>query len=163
MKKRIFSILLMVMMICVFPTSTKASDTNNSNPGVEYVVYDQDGNIVEKGVLQQSDNKRYSWSTNITLSNGSTVVFKKDDKKAFLASKGASLRFSYTLNKSATVQYNYMKCSSATSKGSVWSKGTVTGKSGIVSKKADEATYYYVKVTNMSSDTIKITKASLDF
>ena len=58
----------------------------------------------------------------------------------------------------------YVKCTSPdVSTGSTWKSGTKTAKSGSIVKTADSTKWYYVGVTNASSDPITITSVDFTF
>ena len=128
-----------------------------------YVVYNAEGEVVEEGTVPASGT-RYHWSPNITLDNGWYTSFFKPGREAFYVTNGTSMNFSYTLNRSAKIKWQYVKCTSPdVSTGSTWKSGTKTAKSGSIVKTADSTKWYYVGVTNASSDPITITSVDFTF
>ena len=83
---------------------------------------------------------------------------------AFYVTSNTAMKFSYSLNRSATIKYQFMKSSQrSTPYADVWKTGTITAQNGSVTKTADSTAYYYVGITNASSDAITITSVDFTF
>lgn len=149
----------MLMGLCVNVSATETDDTGSD---IYYSVYDECGNVVEAGFITRNTNARYHWSPNITLGNGWYTSFSMPGPNAFYVVANTSMCFSYSLNRSAKMQYQFMKSSTRSpSNASIWRTGTVTASTASVYATSDSTAYYYVGITNVSSDPVTIT--SVDF
>lgn len=156
-------ITIIMSIMCTVPTS--AASIENSSREIYYVVYDENGAVVEDGIILANDNARYSWGSSITLQNGWYTAFLKPGPESFYVTNGTAMQFSYSLNRNATIAYKFYQDSSPTNTiySTVWKSGTSTGKSGCIIKMADKTSYYYVGITNASSDPITISNVSFVF
>ncbi|WP_077609634.1 hypothetical protein [Clostridium sp. Marseille-P2415] len=153
--------IVMVVTLCI-PASAAAS--SNITGGIDYVVYNQNGEIVEEGTIPPS-NANYHWS-GITLDNGWYTSFMPSNSSArgFYVTDGTKMKFSYTLNRSATMKYQFIKTNyNGTDDEYDWKSGTKTGKSATVYATADETKYYRVGITNASSDRVTLTSVNFTF
>lgn len=145
-----------------FPVSAASAATNASAHEIYYTVYNENGEIVEEGIIP--GNARYSWAGSITLDNGWYTSFRQKGPKAFYVTKGTSMNFSYTLDKSATIEYDfYQDTTPDTIYPTSWKSGTKKASSATLTYTADKTNYYYVGITNASSDTITISNVSFVF
>ena len=165
----IAAILIMMLLVSLCHTTVFAAgeeaiiSEKQASHELLYVVYNAEGEVVEEGTVPASGT-RYHWSPNITLDNGWYTSFFKPGREAFYVTNGTSMNFSYTLNRSAKIKWQYVKCTSPdVSTGSTWKSGTKTAKSGSIVKTADSTKWYYVGVTNASSDPITITSVDFTF
>lgn len=167
MKKIFIALFTILMIIAITPNAVFAVDKNNyqetntDNKDLYYTVYNENGQIVEEGIIP-ADGKRHHWDPNITLENGWYTSFTLEGGNAFWATDGTSMTLSYTLNRSAKIKWQIRKCSSrSVSTGANWKSGTKTAKSGTIVRTADSSKWYYPGITNSSSDPITI--KSVDF
>jgi len=170
MKKlnKIFTVIISIAMILVLNVPAFAateSDIKNLNSDpIQYTVYNEKGEIVEEGLIPKNNKGRYAWSDSITLNNGWSTSFKKSGSEAFYVTKDTYMKFSYSLNRNATIKYNFYSDSTpSTIYPTIWKTGTFTSSSANIVKIADKTNYYYVGVTNASSDPIKISNVSFTF
>lgn len=158
---------MVMVFLMAFPVSASAL-TEGVEKSVEheiyYTVYNELGEIVEEGVIPLSSNARYSWAGSITLDNGWYTSFRKPGPDAFYVTKDTVMTFSYSLNRSATVEYYFYRDStSSTIYPTRWKTGTKTASSATLTQTADQTNYYYVGITNASSDPITISSVSFVF
>lgn len=158
--KKLFTILLSMIMVVLFAFPVSAA-TNANAHDIYYTVYNENDEIVEEGIIP--GNARYSWAGSITLDNGWYTSFRQKGR-AFYVSKGTSMDFSYTLGRSATIEYDfYNDTSPETIYPTSWKNGTKKASSATLTFTADKTNYYYVGITNASSDTITISNVSFVF
>lgn len=163
MKKIIVTILSLAMIMGLSVTANAAEFDQNYKE-IYYTVYNEKGEVVDEGIIPRTTNERYHWSPNITLDNGWYTSFRMPGPNAFYATSNTAMKFSYSLNRSATIKYQFMKSSErSTPYADVWKTGSITAKSASVTKTADSTAYYYVGVTNISSDAITITSVDFTF
>lgn len=163
MKKIIVTILSLAMMMGLCVTVNAAESDQNYNE-IYYTVYNENGEVVDEGIIPRTTNARYHWSPNITLNNGWYTSFRMPGPNAFYITSNTAMKFSYSLNRSATIKYQFMKSSQrSTPYADVWKTGTITAENGSVTKTADSTAYYYVGITNASSDAITITSVNFTF
>lgn len=162
--KKILAIMASVMLIMGLGMTVNVASLGNDYKEIYYTVYNEKNEVVEEGIIPRNTNSRYHWSPNITLSNGWYTSFRMSGTDAFYVTSNTTMKFSYTLNRSAKISYQFMKSSQKSSvSASTWKSGTITAKSSSVSKTADATAYYYVGVTNASSDPITITSVDFTF
>lgn len=163
MKKIIVTILILAMIMGLGVTAN-AAELEQNYKEIYYTVYNEQGEVVEEGIIPRTTNERYHWSPNITLDNGWYTSFRMPGPNAFYVTSGTAMKFSYSLNRSAKIKYQFMKSSQrSTPYADVWKTGTITAKSSSVTKTADATAYYYVGMTNASSDPITITSVDFSF
>lgn len=163
-RKLLAIILSMIMgMMFSFPVSAASAATNANAHEIYYTVYNENGEIVEEGIIPLV-GPQYTWSGSITLDNGWYTSFRQPGPKAFYITKGTPMTFSYTLNRNATIQYSFYQDTVPDSANSpTWKSGTKKASSATLTYTADKTNYYYVGVTNASSDPITISNVSFVF
>lgn len=164
--RKVFTIILSMIMVMMFsfPVSAASAATNACDHEIYYTVYNENGEIVEEGIIPAVGNARYSWSGSITLNNGWYTSFRQPGPNAFYITNGTSMAFSYTLDRSATIEYDfYQDNTPSTSYPTTWKNGTKNASSATLTYTADKTAYYYVGITNASSDPITISKVSFVF
>lgn len=167
-KKFLAMIIAMVMMLSLMGFSSTAASNEVSNEGTAhelyYITYNEKNEIVEEGIIPVNQNARYSWSGSITLQNGWWTAFRKSDNNAFYVTNGTNMRFSFKLNRSAKITYCYYQDSvPSTLYPTEWQKATILAGSSTVSRTANKTAYYFVGITNASSDSITISNVSFVF
>ncbi len=75
MKKIIVTILSLAMMMGLCVTVNAAESDQNYNE-IYYTVYNENGEVVDEGIIPRTTNARYHWSPNITLNNGWYTSFR---------------------------------------------------------------------------------------
>lgn len=150
--KRLCALVLTITLIL----STNVIAYAEQKQALEYVIYDEEGNFVNEGILL--NNARGSWS-GITLASGHSAVFHEGVKAV---SNGSSITFSYTLSSSATMTSRIMKSTTLSGSGSVWSTTVKSTSSATIRKTADASAYYYPQITNSSTSYITITSATFN-
>lgn len=118
-------------------------------------MYDKDGNVKETGILP-GPNERATWHS-ITLGNGDSVKLKSEDNDYFYAVSGTRINFEMTLNRTANVAIDFIDDSGNTIedfRGNEMTSCSFT---------LEDTAYFYVKVTNLSSDQIIMKNARLTF
>ncbi len=161
-KKKMLALFLMLLLSVSLFVNVGATEVDETQSDIYYFVCDDNGNMVEDGFIPRNNNLRYHWSPNITLANGWFTSFCLPDRSAFYVTSNTSMCFSYSLNRNAKIQYQFMKSSQRSiTNASIWRTGTVTAQSASVYFTSDSTAYYYVGITNASSDPITIT--SVDF
>ena len=65
MKKIIVTILSLAMMMGLCVTVNAAESDQNYNE-IYYTVYNENGEVVDEGIIPRTTNARYHWSPNIT-------------------------------------------------------------------------------------------------
>lgn len=159
--RSIYAVLLSVIMVLFLGVPVFAAQGNAKE--IFYTVYNEKGEVMEEGVIPVS-NARVNWSPDITLDNGWYTGFRQEGGRAFYAMNNTEMSFSYTLDRSAKIKYQFMKADVAeTAYAEVWKTGTKTAKSGTINQTADKSAYYYVGITNVSSDPITIKSVSFTF
>ncbi|MGN6712127.1 hypothetical protein [Anaerocolumna jejuensis] len=164
--KKLFTIIFSMIMVAVLslPASAASAATNAKTHEIYYTVYNEKGEIVEEGIIPAIGNARYTWSGSITLDNGWYTSFRQSGPKAFYVTKDTSMAFSYSLNRSATVEYDFYQDSTAsTAYPTSWKTGTKKASSATLTYTADKTNYYFVGITNASSDSITISNVSFVF
>lgn len=169
-----FSVLLLSMVMLLtfaFPASAATSGSvtsyNSKTDGLDYVVYNRDGKIVERGTIPPNNgiHPNYHWS-GITLENGFYTAFlpSNSSARAFYVTNGTPMSFYYSLDKSATMEYQFSKCDYGEENCEYdWRTGTLSGGGGGVLANADETKYYFVGITNASSDPVTLTSVDFEF
>ena len=165
--KKLFTIILSMIMVTVmglsFSVSAASVATNASVHDIYYTVYNEKGEIVKEGIIP-AIGARYTWAGSITLDNGWYTAFMQSGPRAFYVTKDTSMSFSYTLNKIATIEYDfYQSSTSDTPYPNTWKTGTKKASSATITYTADKTNYYFVGVTNASSDSITISNVSFVF
>lgn len=166
--KKLFRVLLSVIMVMTLsvPANAATFSSNATSVGINYVVYNQNGEVVKKGTISSSPiHADYHWS-GISLDNGWYTSFmpSSSSNRGFYVHDGTEMKFSYTLKSSATIDYQFTKNNFDGSDADYdWRSGSLTGKSYNLRATADETKYYYVGITNASSDTITITSVDFTF
>ena len=61
----------MMMGLCV---TVNAAESDQNYNEIYYTVYNENGEVVDEGIIPRTTNARYHWSPNITLDNG--LVYK---------------------------------------------------------------------------------------
>lgn len=165
--KKLFTIVLSMIMVTVmglsFSVSAVSAATNASVHDIYYTVYNEKGEIVKEGIIP-AIGARYSWGGSITLGNGWYTAFMQSGPKGFYVTKDTSMSFSYSLNRSATIEYDfYQNTTSDTTYPNTWKTGTKKASSATLTYTADKTNYYFVGITNASSDSITISNVSFVF
>lgn len=156
--KRFFALLMALMVccsICISVGAVEQEDLGYSISRFYYTVYDKDGNVKETGILP-SPNERYAWHQ-ITLENGDSVSLRQDNGNNFYALSNTRIRFEMTLNRAGNVSIDFIDDGGDTIadfRGHEMTSCSFTLKA---------TTYFYVKVTNISSDRLVIKNATLTF
>lgn len=139
---------------------------SNSAPITQfsYTIYDKNGNLLETGITP-NPYLDYSWD-GITLSNGQTAYFKKANGYAFTIYAGTKITGQVmTKQLCSTITY-LMKGSYDGTNGSFYDSHRGNNSYGIYFTETlgdRDSGYYWLQVTNISSDPITITSVSLDF
>ena len=160
---KISTIFLLMTILLLSPFQV---DAINSEEGIYYKVYDENEDVVEEGTIPSNREigPYYSWNTNITLDNGWYTAFLLPGPKAFYVTKDTPMLFSYRLDRSAKIKYTFYSDSvPSTSYPTVWISRTLTASNSTILEKADRTNYYFVGITNVSSDPITITFADFTF
>lgn len=127
MKKanKIIAVILSLALMLGMAATANAADMEHNVEDLFYTVYNENGDVVEEGITSRIQNTRYHWSPNITLSNGWYANFRMPGPAAFYVTAHTSMKFSYSLNRSAAIEYQFMKSSErSTAYANVWEKGT---------------------------------------
>ncbi|WP_024833759.1 hypothetical protein [Ruminiclostridium josui] len=165
--KKLFRIVLSMILATVmglsFSVSAASVATNASVHDIYYTVYNEKGEIVKEGLIP-AIGARYTWSGSITLDNGWYTAFMQPGPRGFYVTKDTSMSFSYTLNRNATIEYYfYQNSTSDTTHPNTWKSGTKKASSATITYTADKTNYYFVGITNASSDSITISNVSFVF
>lgn len=156
--KRMFALLMALMVccsICISAGAVEQEDLGSPISRFYYTVYDKDGNVKETGILP-SPNERVTWH-HITLENGESVNLKRDDGDNFYAVSNTRIRFEMTLNRAANVSIEFIDDGGdiiTDFRGNEMTSCSFTLK---------ETAYFYVKITNLSSDQLVMKNATLTF
>lgn len=165
MKKlnKFFTIIMSMVMMISISVPAMAADLTSTNE-IYYITYDKNGNVVDEGTIPEQNGKaRYTW-TGMKLENGYSTSFRMPNRQSFYVTDDTDMNFSYTLDQSAKLEYRFYRGStSSPDDADVWKSGSKTQKSGTITKTANKTAYYYVNVTNASSDTIRISAVSFTF
>lgn len=160
-KKMSAVILSVILSILVYSLPVSAETIYDE---LYYVVYDQDGNFVKDGIILPSSSTgtpRYTWDSSITLDNGWTTSFIMPGPRTFLIPDDTTVRFHYSLDKTAKIQYVFYKDDTATTAyPTTWKYGFVTAIGATLTRLTDETAYYFVGITNYSDDAITISDVS---
>lgn len=156
--KRMFALLMALMVccsICISAGAVEQKDLGSTIDRFYYTVYDKHGNVKETGILP-GPNERATWHS-ITLGNGDSVKLKSEDNDYFYAVSGTRINFEMTLNRTANVAIDFIDDSGNTIedfRGNEMTSCSFT---------LEDTAYFYVKVTNLSSDQIIMKNARLTF
>jgi len=164
--KKVFALVMaMVMTLSITGFSAEAASVEGTAHELYYTVYNEKNEIVEEGVIPLvNENGRYTWKSSITLGNGWYTSFRQPGPKAFYATSDTKMTFSYELDRSAKIKYSfYQDSTSDTAYPTSWKSGTKTSSGTSITETTDKDAYYYVGVTNVSSDDITISNVSFVF
>lgn len=170
MKKqyRFLSLFLAIgMLISVFGTMmVSAADFSGETTTItqfSYVVFDQNGNIIESGITPDF-RTRYSWS-GITLDNGYGVALRRTDGSGFYATQGTRLEYDYTLDRAAHMEHTIGFAENPTGDPGwkIWHTSESYAKIGGLSVPARQTGYQMFFMYNLSSDPVTLTNVSLVF
>ena len=165
LRKMFAMMMVMVMMLSVMGVSANAaSSVEDTAQELYYITYNEKNEVVEEGVIPVNENGKYSWKGSITLGNGWYTAFLKPGPKPFYATSGTEMTFSYKLDRSAKIEYYFYQGSTQdTLYPNTWKSGTKTSSGTSISKTTNKDGYYFVGVTNVSSDDITISNVSFVF
>lgn len=151
------------MMSLVITANAAALEQNAED--IYYSVHNENGEIVEEGIVPKTSIARYHWSPTLSLSNGWFIRFCLPGPSAFWVTSGTSMRLSYELNRTATIEYQFMKSSqNSVTNANVWRSGIIRDSRGAgITKISDSTAYYYTIIKNASSDPIILTSVDFDF
>lgn len=91
-------------------------------------------------------------------------LFRQQGRKAFYATDDTELTFSYKLDRRAKIKYYFYQDTVAeTMYPTTWKSGTKTSSGTSISYTTNKDAYYFVGVTNVSSDDITISNVSFVF
>ena len=163
--KRFFALVMaMAMTLSITGVSAEAASVEGTVHELYYTVYNEKNEIVEEGIIPLNENGRYTWKGSITLGNGWYTAFCQPGPSAFYATRNTSMTFSYKLNRRAKIKYNFYRDSTSdTTYPTTWRSGTKTSSGTSITKTANKNAYYFVGVTNVSSDYITISNVSFVF
>lgn len=114
--------------------------------------------------MKSEENSKYTWKGSLTLGNGWYTCFRQPGPKAFYATDDTELTFSYKLDRSAKIKYYFYQDTVAeTMYPTTWKSGTKTSSGTSISYTTNKDAYYFVGVTNASSDDITISNVSFVF
>lgn len=168
--KRLIALFLSALLICTISSPVLAVDTNEGTTVVQfgYTVFDTEGNIKSSGVTPNL-SARYSWP-GVTLENGEQAIFRKTDGTNFYCVKGTRVEYEITRDR---VGYITVKFYNAINNTSI--AGIVLDSSDFYGVKNRQSffipekpaivgsDYYYLAITNASSEPMNITGVSLTF
>lgn len=168
---RYFKRLVAMMMVMVMALSCTATAFTAEADTVEgtvhelyYTTYNEKGEIVEEGIIPLNENSRYTWTGSLTMGNGWYTSFRQLGPRSFYATDDTELTFSYTLDRRAKIEYYFYQDNVAdTVSPTIWKSGTKTSSGTSISYTTDKTAYYFVGVTNVSSDDITISNVSFVF
>lgn len=159
MRKKLSIIMIAITVFLSFNSvvlaENSAGETSNIITTFHYTVYDSDGEVIETGVIPNRQ-ERMMWK-GITLSNGHTAHLRTELDKPFYIRQGTNISFKVSLNRMALAQC-YLK--GPVIIGSTDSRNLLNI---TVLTQANVSGDYEGIVTNLSSDPITITSASLEF
>ena len=170
--KKIRHFLSILLAVCMLVSASgvmtvNAADISDSNSTTitkfSYTVFDQNGNIVECG-LTPDFRTRASWS-GITLENGYGVALMKEDGSGFYATSGTTMSFTYNLNRAARMEHTIGFAENPTGDPgwAIWRTLESQAQSGGLTAITRETGYQMFFMTNISSDPVTITSATLVF
>lgn len=152
------------IIVSMLTVSVRADSGEGVAQDLYYIVYNENDEIVEEGLIPANSNGRYSWNGSITLSNGWYTAFLKRDGSSFYTVEDTYMVFKYFLDKTATVKCRFYKdVVENTTYPTTWSTQNIYSSGSSVSKIADQDAYYFVGITNVSSDDITISNVSFVF
>ena len=162
--KKLFVIAMSMVMLFSVTIPAQAASVQGNAQDLYYVVYNEKNEVVEEGYIPANENGRYTWSGSITLGNGWYTSFRKPGPQAFYATDDTVLTFSYKLDRSAKIKYAFYQDSvSETMYPTTWKSGTKTSSGTSISYTTNKTAYYFVGITNASSDDITISDVSFVF
>ena len=163
--KRLFAMILaLVMTVSVMGGSAEAAMVEGSPHELYYITYNEKNEVVDEGIIPVNGNGRYTWSGSITLGNGWYTAFQKPGPKSFYATKDTEMTFSYTLDRKAKIKYSfYQDTTQDTNFPTTWKSGTKASRGTSITYTTNKTAYYFVGVTNASSDDITISNVSFVF
>ncbi|MCX4371502.1 MAG: hypothetical protein OSJ58_06670 [Dysosmobacter sp.] len=168
--KRIISLFLSVLLICTISLPVLAVDESNRSEITQfsYVVFDKNKNVVSSGITPNF-NSRYSWD-GITLENGEYVYFQKTDGTNFVCFKNTRVTFSITKDRRDDLLCQFLETTGSSNlTGYYLHTVTFPGLTGATYFSTGTPFYgadtgfYVMKATNLSSDPITITSATITF
>ena len=142
----LIGIIIITVVLCFFDFSAMAMETMGENHTIYYTVYNENGEIVQEGVIPQY-HLDYNWKSDIVLQNGWYTSFRMNGTDAFYVSANTKMHFSYKLNRNAKICYQYMKSNNrVTTNAYIWRSGVRSGSSSNIEETADGIAYYYVGI-----------------
>jgi hypothetical protein len=165
--KRLVAMMMAMVMALACTATAFAAEADKAEGTVHelyYTTYNEKGEIVEEGIIPLNENSKYTWKGSLTLGNGWYTCFRQPGPKAFYATDDTELTFSYKLDRSAKIKYYFYQDTVAeTMYPTTWKSGTKTSSGTSISYTTNKDAYYFVGVTNASSDDITISNVSFVF
>lgn len=165
--KRVVAMVMVMGMALACTATAFAAEADKAEGTVHelyYTTYNEKGEIVEEGIIPLNENSKYTWKGSLTLGNGWYTCFRQPGPRAFYATDDTKLTFSYKLDRSAKIKYDfYQDTVPETMDPTIWKSGTKTSSGTSISYTTNKDAYYFVGVTNASSDDITISNVSFVF
>lgn len=165
--KRLVAMVMVMGMALACTATAFAAEADKAEGTVHelyYTTYNEKGEIVEEGIIPLNENSKYTWKGSLTLGNGWYTCFRQPGPRAFYATDDTKLTFSYKLDRSAKIKYDfYQDTVPETMDSTIWKSGTKTSSGTSISYTTNKDAYYFVGVTNASSDDITISNVSFVF
>lgn len=162
--KKLFAIAMSMVMMLSITIPAEAASIEETTHELYYITYNENNEVVEVGTIPANGNGRYTWGGSITLGNGWYTAFLKPGPTSFYATDDTTMTFAYKLDRSAKIKYYFYQDSTPeTTYPTTWKSGTKTSSGTSISYTTNMDGYYFVGITNASSDDITISNVSFVF